>query len=626
LLCTFTAAAGEPATDQRQLGAKYSSLAQINTTNVKDLALAWEYRTGEVEASEKSLDAFEDEPLLIEGNLIVCTPSRRLIALDPRSGKERWVFDPKAKAAGAKKCRGVSAWVDAQAPADAACKARLFLGTIDYRLFAVDAKTGAPCQGFGVGGVVQMTASKPQSYPGEVAATSRPAVINGIVVVGSVVTDNMRVDAPSGRVLAFDARTGKPAWEFDAVPRSPTDPAAATWLKGVGNEIGGGNVWSQMAVDESLDLIYLPTTSASVDFFGGARPGANAYTDSIVALKGATGEVAWHFQFVHHDIWDYDVPSQPLLIDWPRDGAIVPALVQNTKQGLIFVFNRKTGEPLIPIEERPVPQEGAVPGEWLSPTQPFPVGMTPLMSTKVDPEDAWGFTPVDRWLCKRKIEAVNHGPIYTPPSFKGTTLQPSAAGGSNWGGGAYDPNSHLMVVPTNRVPMILTLSPREAGELPKNTTIDATKPLYFVNKGAPYVGKFEPLLSPLGAPCTAPPWGALTAVDMMTGEKRWEVPLGSIEKLAPVPIPWELGTPGAGGPLITAGGLVFIGFAMDDKLRAIDLATGKTIWKTALPAGGMAIPVTYEANGEQYVVITAGGHFMYRSGKGDSVVAYKLKR
>ncbi|TAL01465.1 MAG: pyrroloquinoline quinone-dependent dehydrogenase, partial [Rhodospirillaceae bacterium] len=501
----------------------------------------------------------------------------------------------------------------------------IFLGTADYRLIAIDAKTGTPCPEFGVNGEVKMKASKPELFPGEVSAISRPAIVNGVVVVGSAVQDDTRVDAPSGRVLAFDARTGKQMWEFDPVPRSPSDPAAATWLKGVSNEIGGGNVWAQMAVDESLDLVYLPTTSPSVDFYGAARPGANAYTDSIVALKGATGEVAWYFQFVHHDLWDYDTPTQPLLIDLPHNGAMVPALVQNTKTGMIFVFNRKTGEPLVPIEERPVPQQGAAPGEWLSPTQPFPVGMAGLMPLNIGPEDAWGFTPIDRWLCRKRIAELNHGPIYTPPSIKGTIMQPPAAGGPNWGGGAYDPTSHLMVVASNRVPMVLTLIPRESAKIPEDRAIDAKRPMFFESAGTPYVVKLETLLSPLGAPCTAPPWAALTAVDLVSGKIRWEVPLGSIEKLAPVPIPWELGAPGAGGPLITAGGLIFIGYAMDDKFRAVDLLTGKTVWETPLPAGGMATPVTYEVNGEQYVVLTAGGHFMYHSTKGDSVVAYKLK-
>jgi quinoprotein glucose dehydrogenase len=626
LMGLHTAHAAEAFTNERQMGLKYSALNTINTRNVQDLQLAWEYHTGETNHLKGVLDAFEDEPSLIDGNLVVCTTSRRLIALDPATGTQRWVYDPKQQTNGMRKCRGISAWTDSQAAAGAICKTRIFMGTADYRLVAVDADSGKPCEDFGDHGEVKMPVAKPQIFAGEVSAASRPAIVNGVVVVGSTVADDQRSDAPSGRVLAYDARSGKQVWEFDPLPRSPADPATATWVNGGPGEVGAGNVWAEMAVDESLDLVYLPTTSPSVDFYGGARPGAGAYADSIVALHGATGQVAWYFQFTHHNIWDYDTPSQPLLMDLPYNGKTVPALVQTLKTGMIFVFNRKTGEPLIPYVERPVPQQGAAPGEWLSPTQPFPVGMPILAPQGVTPDDAWGFTPIDRWLCKKRIAQVNYGPIYTPPSEKGTIMAPSAAGGANWGGGAYDPASHIMVVPTNRMPTIVTLVPRSSVTLNKDQAIESRAAMMFPSAGTPYVTKMEPLLSSLGTPCTAPPWAALSAVDLSTGKLVWEVPLGSIEKLAPIPIPWELGTPGAGGPLVTAGGLVFIGYTLDDKMRAFDLATGKTLWKTALPAAGMATPVTYEAGGEQYVVLTAGGHSMYGTTKGDSVVAYKLKR
>ena len=638
LLCLMLVATSAAATaaevDQHQMGTKYSPLTQINTGNVGNLELAWEYHTGETPPKDlkNALVAFEDQPSMIDGNLVVCTVSRRIIALDPATGKARWTFDPQAKVDRYKKCRGISHWVDGQAADGAVCKSRIFVGTSDYRLISIDAKTGLRCEAFGEHGEVKLPPSEQPLFAGEVVATSKPAIVNDVVVVGSAIGDNQRVDAPSGRVLGFDARTGKSLWQFDPLPRDPADPAAKTWAKGTAEGFGGGNVWANMSVDQDLDLVYLPTTSPSSDFFGGDRAGDNRYSSSIVALRGKTGEVAWNFQFVHHNVFDYDTPSEPLLIDYPApDGRTVPALVQNNKTGLIFVLDRATGEPLVPVVERPVPQNG-VPGEKLSPTQPFPVGMPTLAPQGFSPDDAWGFTPIDRWLCKREVRKYNYGPIYTPPSEKGTIFSPSVGGGPNWGGGAYDPASHIMVVPSNRVPTIVTLTPRKDAKLAKEQAIETVGSMTFDVAGSQWIPTVAPLMSPLGSPCGAPPWAALTAVDLVKKKIVWEVPLGSIEKQMPFKPPaflhfdTNLGMPGAGGPLVTAGGLVFIGYSIDDYLRAFDLKTGKELWKTDLPAAGVAIPVTYEVNGTQYVVITAGGHSMYGSTMGDSVVAYRLKR
>lgn len=620
--------------DAHQSGTKYSPLTQINAGNVGNLELAWEFHTGDVPPKEKerALIAFEDQPSMIDGNLVVCTTTRKLIALNPATGKQVWRFDPKDPVLGMRKCRGISHWVDEQAAAGAHCKSRIFLGTADYRLVAIDARDGKYCEAFGEAGTVKMQPSKPEIFPGEVVAGSKPAVVNGVVVVGSAVADNQRVDAPSGQVLAFDARSGKALWHFDPLPRDPSDPAAKTWEKGTAEGYGGGNVWANMAVDQQLDLVYLPTTSPSGDFYGGGRAGDNRYSSSIVALKGATGEVAWHFQFVHHNVFDYDTPSEPLLIDWKlADGSTVPALVQNNKTGLIFVFNRATGEPLVPIEERPVPQNG-IAGEVLSKTQPFPVGMPTLVQHGFAPEDAWGFSFIDRWLCKRKVEGLEHGPSFMPPSLKGTIFSPSVGGGPNWGGGAYDPQSGLMIVPSNRVPTIVRLIPAAEAKTAEADKIELGGAMAFAAAGSPYVYEISPLLSPLGSPCSRPPWAALTAVDLANRKIVWEVPLGSIEKLMPMKPPaWlnfdtNLGTPGAGGPLVTAGGLVFIGYTLDDTLRAFDLKSGEVLWKTDLPAAGTAVPVSYEVDGTQYVVLAAGGHSMYGSTLGDSVVAYRLKR
>ncbi|SEQ43328.1 quinoprotein glucose dehydrogenase [Solimonas aquatica] len=633
LLAVLSLAAGAADTDTHQLGTKYSPLAQINTQNVARLQKAWEFHTGEAPPKDvkDALIAFEDQPSLIEGNLVVCTTSRRLIALDPQTGKQRWVFDPKSQKVGMQKCRGITHWQDRRAEAGAACASRIFLGTTDYSLIALDARTGRRCEGFGEQGVVKMQMDKPELFRGEVVAASNPAVVGDVVVVGSAVADNQRVAAPSGRVQAFDARSGALRWRFDPVPREASDPASGSWAPGSAAQHGAGNVWSSMAVDQALDMVYLPTTSPSGDFYGGDRLGDNRYTSSIVALQGSTGKVVWHFQFVHHNIFDYDTPSEPLLIDLPQpDGRVVPALVQNNKTGLIFMFNRATGEPLQPIAERSVPQS-TMSGEKAAPTQPFPVGMPTLTPQSFSPEDVWGFTPIDKWLCKRKAQGYRYGTIFTPPSEQGTIFSPSVGGGPNWGGGAYDPASHIMVVPSNRVPTIVTLIPRAKAKLGASQAIESGGAMNFAVAGAPYVTRVEPLLSVLGAPCSAPPWAALTAVDLVKRKIVWEVPLGSIEAMMPMKPPKSLfdanlGTPGAGGPLLTAGGLVFIGYTLDNQLRAFDLKTGKVLWQSELPAAGTAVPVSYEAGGEQYVVITAGGHTMYRSKTSDAVVAYKLKR
>ena len=470
-----------------------------------------------------------------------------------------------------------------------------------------------------------MDAGMPLLWSGEVAAISNPAVVNDVVVVGSAVADLQRIEAPSGRVLAFDARTGEYRWQFDPVPRDPNDPTMASWGKGT-EGIGQGNVWSSMAVDQERDLVFLPTTSVSDDYYGGKRPGNNEYSTSVVALQGATGEVVWHQQLVHHNVWDYDLPARPVLIDYPVDGEMVAALVQHTKMGMIFIFNRETGEPLVPIEERPVPQKGAVPGEVLSPTQPFPVGMPLITPHGFSPDDAWGFTPLDRWLCRRKIGEFVYGPIYQPITEQGTIVAPAIGGGANWGGSAYDPDTHIMVVPTNRVPTAVRLVRREEMPELKGMQVEASGAMKFVNTGSPYVVEVIPLLSPLGAPCSQPPWAALTAVDIVRKEIVWEKPLGSIKKLAPIPIDWHLGTPGAGGPLATAGGVTFIGYSSDNMFRGLDTATGEVLWEYELPAPGTAIPFTYEIDGDQYVVIAAGGHSMFSPNLGDAVVAFKLPR
>ena len=618
-------------------GTRFSPLRQITTDNVVELEVAWTYSSGELERRGKLYERSSEQsiPILVEGSLVLCTPFHRIVALDPGTGAERWVFDPVVDTAvGAKaefKCRGVARWVDAEVPSGEACRTRLVFATTDLRLIAIDARSGHRCVGFGQNGQVTLQPDRPLAFKGELSRFSVPAIVNGTIVLGSHIVDDYRSATPRGDVQAFDARTGARLWTFDPVPRDGSDPAYSSWLRNSAVAAGSANVWGHMAVDEQRDLVFLPTSTPAPDSWGGQRPGDNRYANSIVALRGATGEVVWHFQIVHHAIWDYDVAAQPLLVDLPRNGATVPALVQNTKQGLVFVFNRETGEPLFPIEERPVPR-GDLPGEWYSPTQPFPVKPPPLVPQGSSPDDAWGFTWWDRRACRRMIEQLRHGPVYTPPSEQGTIVSPWPGGGVNWGGAAYEPGRHWMIVNTNRLMKVVRLTPvGGSGETPRTDPAPASNsedgfefdPAVRL-LGTPYVYQEGLLLSPLGAPCNKPPWGALTAVDLVKGEIVWEVPLGSIEDFLPVPIPWRLGTPNIGGPIVTAGGLAFIGATMDGKLRAFAVADGRELWQADLPAPAMTSPITYEAAGRQFVVIVAGGSHDLPGPRSDRVVAYSL--
>lgn len=618
-------------------GTKYSSLKQINRHNVKHLKIAWTYRTGELERLNKGQvkqQSFENTPVLVDGSLVVCSPLGRIMALDPATGVERWVFDPNTyplpENINFPKCRGVSQWLDPGADSKALCKHRIIYGDWRFNAYAIDSKTGNLCTGFGDKGVVRFMPEK-ETLPGEyIYISSPPVIVDGIAIFGSAILDGMRQNAPSGKVRALDARTGKLVWEFDPVPRDPNDPAASTWLNDSNQHTGNANVWSMMSVDEERGLVFLPTTTPSVDFYGGRRPGDNRYANSVVALHGRTGEVAWHYQTVHHDIWDYDLPAQPVLVDIPMNGRRIPTLIQVTKQGLIFTLNRETGTPIFPVEERPVPQDG-VEGEWLSPTQPFPLLPPPLVKQGLSPDDAWGFTFIDRYFCRKRIEALRHDGMYAPPSLQGTILMPGFAGGGGWGGGAYDVVNNLFIVNTIHMPGVVRLIPRVENDTEifvpglSDSKLDNDKPISFPQRETPYSVDVGFLLSPLGAPCSEPPWGRLTAVDMVNGTIKWQVTLGSLEKILPVPLPLEWGTPSGGGAIVTAGGVIFIAATIDDKFRAYDVQTGEVLWKASLPAGGQATPMTYSVKDRQYIVIAAGGHGIYQTTPGDYVIAYTLE-
>ena len=608
-------------------GSRYSPLAQINRENVSNLKIAWTYRTGaaDVKAASAKKAAFEATPILVDGLLYLTTPYSRVIALDPATGAERWTFDPQAQLDrwySETTSRGVSAW---PAPNDRRKIARrIFVGTLDARLIALDAATGKPCADFGENGQVDLTRDVRVVERGAYLVTSPPAVIGDSIIVGSAVGDNRGVELERGVVRAYDSRAGKLLWSWDPIPKNAKDPARKTWDGESANRTGAANAWSIISTDAGLGLVFVPTSSPSPDYYGGERKGDNRYANSVVALRAATGAVVWSFQVVHHDLWDYDVASQPMLINLKRNGRDLPAVAVGTKMGMIFVLDRRSGKPIFPVEERPVPQT-TTPGEQTSPTQPFPTLPRPLVPHSLKPEDAWGLTDKDRDACREKIASLRSEGIYTPPSLEGTVAIPGNGGGMNWSGMSFDPVRQLLITNTNNLPFLVKLIPRDEYNAMRETgAVNRFNGEFGRQTGAPYAMYREMLRSPGGAPCIAPPWGKLTAVDMKTGEIRWDAPLGRIPQLALLPKSSEFGSPNLGGSMVTAGGLVFISAAMDEKLRAFDVETGKLIWEGQLPASAQAAPMTYQANGKQFVVICAGGHGNLDTKRGDHVVAFTL--
>lgn len=611
-------AAGWPAYGATPGGTHFSRADQITPDNVGQLEVVWQHRSGDFREADLSGDmpltqsSLQVTPILVGERLYYCTPFNRVFALDARNGEEIWSYDPQVdtdQSPVLTHCRGVSSW---QSGAGGFCEHRIFVATLDARLIALDAKSGRPCPDFGDGGQIDTSHGLAAHEPAEYGITSPPAILGDKVITGSMVLDNQRVDAPGGVVRAYNARTGALEWAFNPVPPGmPERDADGTWLSGT------TNVWSIISVDEELGLVYLPTGNTQPDYYGGHRDGLDHYSSSVVALHGDSGEIAWHFQFVHHDIWDYDTPAQPTLVDLPLDGERVPALVQVTKMGLTFVLDRATGEPLWPVKERPVPQAGHVAEEYLAPTQPFPTHVPPLVEGPLTPEDAWGLTFWDRGKCADAIASMRNDGLYTPPSLEGTINYPGNAGGNNWGSPAIHPDTGVMVVFTTRVPGTTRLIPRADCE-------GSRQPM----AGTPYCVDTGFLRSPLGLPCTAPPWGTLDAVDLVKGERLWSVPMGTTRDMAPFPFWWFKGLPGVAAPMMTASGLVFSGISNEHVLRAFDLRTGEELWQGSLPTAANALPITYQLRpgGRQFVVIAAGGHWGGGSPPGDYLIAFALPR
>jgi len=604
-------------------GSRWSPLEQITPENVAHLARAWEFHTGDVSEGDeegRGKTSFQATPIVVGDTLYFCSPTNRVFALDAETGAQRWVADPGVEntRSWTRACRGVAF---ARVALVGACAERIFTATMDARLLAFDARSGAPCEDFGDGGEVDLARGVTGFRRSEYGVTSPPTVIGDVVAVGALVADGVRVDAPGGVVRGFDTRSGALRWAFDPVP--PGTPPLPPGPDGAPRyHAGTPNAWSIASADPERDLLFVPMGNPSPDFYGGLREGTDHYGSSVVALRGDTGEVVWRFQTVHHDVWDYDVASQPTLLELSApDGRRVAGLAQTTKMAHVFLLDRETGEPVFPVEERPVPAS-EVPGEQSAPTQPFPTHPAPLIEEVLGPESAWGILPWERSACRERLEAVRTGPIFTPPSLEGTLQHPGVAGGSNWGGLAVDRERGLLVMNLNRIPTLQRVVPR--GE---ETAIPVRRPfeVVFPQLGAPFAELQGGLLSPFGVPCTAPPWGTLVAVDLATGEKRWEIPFGSTRDVAPWPFWVEWGMPSMGGPIVTASGLVFIGASMDDYLRAYDVESGEELWSARLPAGGQATPLTYRRpGGRQFVVIAAGGHGTLGTTPGDSLLAFAL--
>lgn len=633
-------------------GARFSPLAQINRSNVATLRIAWRFSTGEAGpgyATDRNT-SFEDTPLVVAGTMFVATPLGRVFALDAATGRERWRYNASVVRVahfGDFTTRGVSYWRDPNARAGAACRTRIVFATIDARLISLDAATGAPCQHFGDGGIVDLRVglhTPPHEYE-EYEVTSPPAVVGGVFVVGSGIADNGWTNAVTGEVRGYDARTGTLKWTFDPVPRTASDPAYDTWRGPDAHHTGAANAWSIIAADTARGMVFLPTSSPSPDYFGGERLGDNRYASSVVALRAATGQLVWSFQTVHHDLWDYDNAAPPALVTITHQGRRIDAVLEATKTGMLFVLDRETGRPIIPVDERPVPAS-TVPGEVAAQTQPFSrIVLSPM---HLDSAMLVGRDSADRASCRAALAKLRYKGPFTPPSLEGTLALPSNIGGAHWGGVAFDPARQLAIVPVNTIAAVVQLIPRAAYTALMDTMRDNGGWEYAPMRGTPYGMRRTFLLSPDGVPCTPPPFGLLVAANVETGTIAWSVPLGAARPLAPnrgaqgaagagvntgvatqgtansdSPTPQSLGSVNLGGAIVTGGGLVFIGATLDQELRAFDVENGHELWHATLPAGAKATPMTYALHGRQYVAIAAGGDGAY-FGKSDEIVVFAL--
>jgi quinoprotein glucose dehydrogenase len=610
-------------------GMRYSTLKQINRDTVAKLKPAWTFHTGDIadgkDGHKKS--AFESTPILVDATLYLTTGFNRVIALDPATGKQRWAYDPRIDRSldygDGLINRGVATWLDASRTADQPCRRRIFEATLDARLIALDAATGKACADFGTSGQIDLrdvpgyeNHGLGEHSQGWYHMTSPPVTIDDLVIVGSAIDDNARVDMPLGTVRAFDARTGALRWSWEPIPRNSQNLdqpiAGRVWIT------GAANAWSVMATDPDRDLVFVPTGSASPDYYGGLRPGDGKWANSVVALHAKTGVLDWGFQLVHHDLWDYDTASPTLLATIPHDGKQVPVVIQGNKTGFLYVLNRDTGIPVFPVEERPVPKSD-VQYEWASPTQPIPTAPPAVTPQKLTADDAWGPTPADRDFCRAQIAKLRNEGIFTPPSIQGTLAYPGQLGGMNWSGYSFSPENNLLFVNTNSLPARVRLIPRD--KVDSDNEDGSLGP----QRGTHYAMLRRFIQSPSDLPCNPPPWGTLTAVDLANGTIRWQIPIGSMKDFGGAHKDIPAGAISLGGSIATAGGLVFIAGTVDSRIRAFDAKSGTLLWEGTLPASGNATPMTYMSGGKQYVVIAAGGHqAIPEENLGDALVAFAL--
>lgn len=603
-------------------GQRYSPLAQITTENVATLQPAWTYRTGDIRRSTDVPETtYQVTPLKVRDTLYICTPHNFVIALNAETGTEKWRFDPKVADNDDRQhqtCRGVSYYADPALAVGQPCAERVYMPTADARLIALDATNGSVCTGFGDQGTVHLEAGMPYNPAGYYYSTSPPVIAARKIIVGGAVNDNYSTQEQSGVIRAFDIDTGALVWNWDSGNPDQTAPLP----EGQKYTANSPNSWSISSVDDELGLVYVPLGNQTPDQLGAGRSEhVEKYSSSIVALDLATGQVRWVRQTVHHDLWDMDVPAQPSLLDITTAAGFVPALVGPTKQGDIYVLDRRTGEPIIPVNEVPAPS-GAIEGDHTAPTQP--VSDLTFMPKPLTGADMWGITLFDQLACRIEFHTLRYEGRYTPPSLQGTLVYPGNFGVFNWGSVAVDPVRQVMFGMPTYLAFKSQLIPRD--QVPPPDEGRGSEQGLNRNEGAPYAVVMGPFLSPLGIPCQAPPWGYVAGADLRTGKIAYKHRNGTIEDMTSLPLPLKVGVPGIGGPMITAGGVVFLGAAVDDYLRAYDVTTGKQLWQTRLPAGGQSTPMSYELNGRQFVVIVAGGHGSVGTKPGDYVMAYTLPK